>query len=452
MNTIKTLFVTATLLAVGYGTHIVLNRPDGGSALSQERIWEHEGIQIPGVPNGIANVELPQLEPAIVAPSENANPFASSVPTPTAVPQPTTKMVEVPKNNALSASIGSFNNRPDLGIQSLEIPPQVPSQPSALEIPSVPTAAINLTPATNAIGNVVSPAQPAATVGPLTPPVSQLAASTSTSTGAIGAATNYQQPVSPPSSVAAVLPPATPISAATYASTWQTAQTQIGRGELAAALGTLSGIYNHTMDAVQREQLVALLDQLAGPVIYSQQHLMNSAYIPRAGETTAQVATRLRVPADFLARVNGINPQQPLTSDMRLKVVNGPFRAEISKSRRELTVFLGGHYAGRFAVSIGSDFPQNTTSFEVFEKSGARAYSDPRTGQQIPAGHPMSPFGGHWIGLRSGAAGGGVNCGMHSIGTGFDAGDSRGCIGLSDADADDLKAILELGSPITVVP
>lgn len=475
MNTIKTMFVTATLLAVGYGTHIVLNRPAGSSPLSEERIWEHQGIELPGVPNAIANVELPQLQPAVsetiggnanpfaqplAPPRAAANPFASNgnpvapfAPTATPVPQPTTNLVDVPGNHSLSASAGSFQGRPDLGIQSFDKPLPTQSHPPALEIPAIAATGTSLTPSPPI--NNTAPPQPAATVGPLTPPVSQLAVSTENNASSelfSGATTNYQQPVSSPSVTPLAAPHAAKLSAATFASTWQAAQTQIGRGELAAALATLSGIYNHSMNNVQREQLVALLDQLAGPVIYSQQHLMNPAYTPRVGETTAQVATRQRVPADFLARVNGINPQHPLTPDMKLKVVNGPFRAEISKSRRELTVFLGGHYAGRFAVSIGSDFPMQATSFEVFEKSGARAYTDPRTGQQMPAGHPMSPFGSHWIGLRSSDSSNILNCGMHSVGAGFDAADSRGCIGLSGADADDLKAILELGSPITVVP
>lgn len=485
MNTIKTIFVTVTLLAVGYGTHKVLNSP-GDDRLSQEGIWsQHGGIEIPGVSNE-PSLDLPPLHQSPGTSSANPfvpngndtsssradNPFKPNAlpdsPPPYAAPSPNdsappiTRMEPVPGD-----AVSRYGNpdRPDLGIGALkspstalpEIPAPAPLQPAnppvavtnasqpnesspAPSISSDPYAMAGLPP------NVSTPPTPSVgqspPIGPLTIPPPSF-----DSNGVNGATMNFQQPIVETPAAAAT---PTQESIAAFSSAWQNAQNFIGQGKLADALGALSSIYNQPMNDAQRGQLVSLLDQLAGTVIYSQQHLLHPAYTPRPGETTAQVAMRQRVPADFLARVNGVNPHQPLSPDMRLKVVTGPFRGELSRSRRELTLFLGNQYAGRFSVSLGNDFPAQSTSFEVFEKSGARAYNDPRTGQQIPAGNPANPYGAHWIGLRVDGATS-TTCGMHSAGAGLDASDSRGCIGLASNDADDLKAILELGSGITVV-
>lgn len=471
MNTIKSIFVAVTLIAVGYGTHKVLHSP-ADDRLSAENIWDNSvGLEVPNVVNDSSAFDLPPLRksdsssvqnPFAVHPNPaksdgtTGNPFATgptTYPTPSPKP-PVTQMESVPQT-----SISQYENpgRPDLGIGEVKSPdtsfpeltPPAPLQSENTMANSSPPALPDLS-----LSPPASSSDPHGLANlPNVPPVASVGIAPDAGPLNIppplpgsdnpGVAMTFQQPVSDNAEPSAV-------SAQAFANAWQTAQQSIGQGKLAEALATLSSVYNHPMNEAQRGQLLSMLDQLAGTVIYSQQHLLHPAYTPRGGETTAQVAMRQRVPADLLARVNGINPHQPLSSDMRLKLVTGPFRGELSRSKRELTLFLGKHYAGRFSVSFGNDFPTQATSFEVFEKSGARVYSDPRTGQQIAAGTPINPYGEHWIGLRSDGVAT-ATCGMHSFGAGLDASDSRGCIGLASNDANDLKAILGLGSGITVV-
>lgn len=448
MNTVKTIVVSALMLAIGYGTHIVLNKqPTGDDPLSDANIWDQNGVELTTVPNSVGNIELPAFTPApegvsknrfaAPAPRENArtNPFANlSSGFDLTPPRADTPLVNVPP---LDSAVGSRTGRPDLDIHA-----------SAPSLPSLPDVTISPPPTTSTAPSI-----------DLTKPATQSLSASVPSKTPGGAPMNFNEPVGSATASGATTSSNAPIvnavptqqTNASFAKTWQTAQAEIGSGKLAGALATLSAIYNDPMDNAQRGQLVSLLDQLAGTVIYSQQHLLHPAYSPRNGETIAQVAARQGVPADFLARVNGINPHMQLNASMPLKVVTGPFRAELSRTRRELTLFLGPHYAGRFAVAVGQNFPSTVTTFEVFEKSGARVYSDPHTGQQLPAGHPSNPYGAHWIGLRSVGLPATQVCGMHSVGSEVDASDSRGGIGLSDDDADDLKAILELGSAVTVV-
>ena len=84
----------------------------------------------------------------------------------------------------------------------------------------------------------------------------------------------------------------------------------------------------------ERQQLTELLDQLAGTVIYSTQHLVEPPCEVQTGETLETIAQRYNVPWQLLAKINGIEDPHSLRPGERLKVVRGPFTAVISLDRR----------------------------------------------------------------------------------------------------------------------
>ena len=236
-----------------------------------------------------------------------------------------------------------------------------------------------------------------------------------------------------------------------FDNTWSAAQEKLLHGQLVEALLSLSFLYSDDqLQDAQRNQLIERLDQLAGSVIYSPEHLLERPYVIQGGESWDQIAGEYQVPAGFLARVNGLPVESSPPAGATLKVVRGPFRGELSLSRRELTLFLGRHYAGRFNVGIGRDLPAHVNTMEVVEKTSARAYTDARTGELISAGAPENPYGSHWIGLRDVQSASDSFLAIHSTGAAIGAADTRGCITVSDRDADDLQAILSIGSRIEI--
>jgi lipoprotein-anchoring transpeptidase ErfK/SrfK len=62
-----------------------------------------------------------------------------------------------------------------------------------------------------------------------------------------------------------------------------------------------------------------------------------------------------------------------------------------------------------------------------------------RNGREVPPGHPENPYGPFWIGLGS------DQC-IHGLASGM----PRGCIGLTPRDAQDLYAILSVGSEVKI--
>jgi hypothetical protein len=216
---------------------------------------------------------------------------------------------------------------------------------------------------------------------------------------------------------------------------------QIDRGDLKDALGTLSTFYNAPeLTQEQRTDLLDILDALAREVIFSRRHLLDSVYVVAPGETLSDIGKRYDVPSEIIARINAIDPTSPLSGGTKLKVVPGPFRAEVDVAKNELTLFLGDLYAGRYPVAFGSDPAPKPGLFQVIDKQRAKNYYG--NGVQIASNDPRNPYGGYWIDL-------GQDLCIH--GTSDGPGETKlGCISLSPLDASDVFGMLSRGSPVTI--
>jgi hypothetical protein len=237
----------------------------------------------------------------------------------------------------------------------------------------------------------------------------------------------------------------------TFEHDWNEVSELLTGGNLVQALAKLSDWYGEpTLSDKQQSRMLSVLDQLAGTLIYSRQHMLEPEYRVQPGETLADIAKKFEVPEAVLAKINGIALPYALTTNEELKVVRGPFRAEVSVSRRELTLFLGRYYAGRFPVEIGRDLPSDEAYYEVAEKSDGRSYFDRRLGVEVLKGEAHNRYGDHWIGLRGDQITAGHSVGIHSrpLSGAVDA--ETGCISLLPRDADDVGTILSIGSRIHV--
>ncbi len=231
---------------------------------------------------------------------------------------------------------------------------------------------------------------------------------------------------------------------------WQTAQIQLNENKITQALATLSVWHNdQTLSTEQRTRCLQHLDKLAGTVVYSRQHFIEPAYEVQAGETLDEIAARYKVPQDLLAKINGIAPPFALATGEKLKVVRGPFRADVSLGTGELTLFLGQHYAGRFPVRIGRDLPAQEAFYEVAEKSNGRSYFDRQFGREVLKGEASNRYGDHWMGLRGDQITAGHSVGIHGR-PNSSSGEDIGSISLNPADAEDVFSILSVESRVQI--
>ena len=179
----------------------------------------------------------------------------------------------------------------------------------------------------------------------------------------------------------------------------QAAEQHVADGKFRSALATLSPYY-HLPDLTpdERQQLMAWLDPLAAKVIYSREHLLDSPYQVRSkGEMLYQIAEKYHVPWQLLANINGVSDPDVLVLGTELKVVPGPFRADVNLTTGELTVFLGELYAGRFPFALGNEPPQ-PGEYSVLDKRPDRTYYGP-DGRTIAANDRSNPYGERWLDL-----------------------------------------------------
>lgn len=182
------------------------------------------------------------------------------------------------------------------------------------------------------------------------------------------------QSASPPADAAVGAAPA----ARTFADAWREAQQLLGENRLVEAHALLSAWYgNPDLAPAEQKQLVDLLGQLAGTIIYSNAtHLLEQPHIVRDGETLKSIADQYDVPPELLGKINGVDPRQPLRPGEKLKVVRGPFDAVLDLQRKEISLQLRGQYAGRFKIvrtGVSSEqFKGGATELEVKQKMNAR--------------------------------------------------------------------------------
>ena len=220
------------------------------------------------------------------------------------------------------------------------------------------------------------------------------------------------------------------------------AMEQIDRRNLKDALATLSVFYNAAeLTTEQRSDLLDLLDALSREVVFSRQHLLDMAYVVAPGETLEQIAKRHELPPEILARINALDASVPLRSGEKIKVIPGPFRAEVDLAKNELTLFVGDLYAGRYPVTFGAEPSPQPGLFQVVGKQKNRNYYG--HGVQIQANDPRNPFGGYWIDL-------GQDLCIHGSPSSGPADSKLGCISLSPMDANDVFGMLSSGSEITI--
>lgn len=208
------------------------------------------------------------------------------------------------------------------------------------------------------------------------------------------------------------------------------------------ALATLSVFYGSPdLTDSERQQLTSRLDPLAGEVIYSRLHLLEQPYRVGQNETLMEIAAKYEVPWQLLANINGIEDPVVVLPGTELKVVRGPFRAEIDLKKTEMTLLLDELYAGRFPITLGQEPAPQPGTYTVQDKQTAKAFYD-ASGASIPPGDPRNPFGTVWLDL-------GQQMCIHGSAEAAEA-MGKGCISLRAADAEDVYGILSQGSTISI--
>jgi len=433
MNSLKTLAVVAVLAAVAYGVYVTIHHtpppappPPGGWPAGPEQQIPDMGSVTPqfGQPGGLEQ-------------GGSAGPGGM---TPPGAGQAT----GIPPIGAPGAA-GYPSADPGSGAGGPAGVPPIPggrwpadpagSQPDAAAPPD-PTAPTGSYPGQ-------FPADPP---GGATPPYPGQALGMSEAPGYPGASSQAPAADGVPGAVPGTSAEGTPGNdvRARFEELMKAVEQKLAAGELAEAHLALSSLYgNPKLPVEMSHQVIDLLDQLAGTVIYSREHYLEDPYTVQPGDTMETIAAKYDVPWQVLARINGVRGPEDLQPGGQLKVIRGPFSAVVDLDKYELTLMLGRRYAGRFPIGVGEDQMRLEGTYTVQGKVPNPPYNGPDG--MIPADDPNNPLGelyidlGHYVGLHGTNDPGELH---RTVG--------RGTVRLADRDIDDLYGMLSVGSEVVI--
>ena len=331
MSTIRPLATIAVLAALGVFLALKINEGGGPVALNQD--WqEAPAANLDDAPTFEASDTSlsARSAPVEAAPFESAAPKAA----PTFKPD-TPGLPDLPPMPSMPA---------------MEISPVKPASANA-EAPALrapPTASTNTAtdPVLSEVVPLVPPAEQQQTA------VKELPTTTPepTITGrvpSLGTSIQSQDPISVTG------------AGLDFATAWPQIQTALQRDDLAQAHLKLSQLRNTpNLDSAQKQQIDQLLGQLAGTVVYSLEHRLEPPHQVKPGETLVTIAQQYNVPWQLLAKINGVASPAELKSGQTIKVIRGPFSAEVQLGSSELVLLIDGRYAGKFTVLLDGQATQ----------------------------------------------------------------------------------------------
>ncbi|MBI1825012.1 MAG: L,D-transpeptidase family protein [Planctomycetes bacterium] len=218
----------------------------------------------------------------------------------------------------------------------------------------------------------------------------------------------------------------------------------LAKEDLLTARTKLNQAISTANDAPEREALRADLNRIGAETIFSQRIIDGDPLVARhviqIGDNLAKIASSHKLSADLLARINRLPDKNHIREGQTLKVLNGPFRAVVTKSTYTLDLYLGDVLVGAFKVGLGAEDSTPTGEWRVRTKLVNPTYYPPRGGGIIAADDPKNPLGERWIGLEgvSGSAVGQERYGIHGTNEPDSVGKnmSMGCIRMKNEDVE----------------
>ncbi len=381
LEALKPLVVLVLFGTILYGAYSVVQKGPAPADTATASTSEAPVFSPPTV--DVASQSLPAVGPAATAVATAPNPSAAAAvpPGPAAIPTPMPPPVSapatpIPANEPAAAASMPLTTMPE-GISAA--PPAMPQTPPPAAVvaesamvgaaaAAATVAAMNSHPSPTASVSAAAPtyltaesapppaADSVATTGPLSPGGQPAAADRPDRYATLGAmppgvmtsrGADAPETIPPTSSIATG-------SSNAFATAWADAHEKLGAGRYAEALAALSIWYDDpSLGLEESQRLEDLLGQLAGTVIYSQQDLLLPPHVVANGETLPAIAAQLGVSWQLLAKINGVDHPMQLLPGEHLKLVQGPFDAVVSVSRRRLSLQIGGNYAGSFPVVVG---------------------------------------------------------------------------------------------------
>ena len=175
-------------------------------------------------------------------------------------------------------------------------------------------------------------------------------------------------------------------------------------------------------------------------------------YKVASGQELVNIGRKHNVPYQLLMKINKIDKPQHLQAGEWIKVIDGPFHAEVDRKRFMLSVYLQDVLVRSYPVGLGKagrSTPMGLWLVAKGKKVVNPAWRDEETGEYYYPDDPQNPLGERWIGLDGldGDAKERTGFGIHGTSKPEEIGRaaSRGCVRLYNGDVEELYDMLTEG-------
>ncbi len=183
--------------------------------------------------------------------------------------------------------------------------------------------------------------------------------------------------------------------------------------ELVRARDVYNQALTHPAAGIAAEEIRERLTEINEVLVFSPTVVRGDpfaeSYTFQRGDYLVRIAPRYDVYASFLQRINRVADPSRINAGASLKMIRGPFHAQVDKSDYRLDLYLGGPpgsasavYVRSFAVGLGENDSTPNGGWIVRENSRTHnpSWRNPRTGEFFKPDDPLNPIGDYWIGMR----------------------------------------------------
>jgi lipoprotein-anchoring transpeptidase ErfK/SrfK len=209
--------------------------------------------------------------------------------------------------------------------------------------------------------------------------------------------------------------------------------------EARAALQELAGTTNAP------DQVLVALGEVNSQILFSAAPAPEKAdYTIMAGDSLGKLASKFGTTIELIRKANNIAGDKIRVGD-RLRIYQGKFAVEVSKTANTLTVTDAGKFFKRYRVGTGQYAKTPVGEFKIT----SRIENPPwyrGDGKTIPFGDPENILGTYWLGID--VPGYGIHGTWDTNSIGKQA--SAGCVRLLNGDVAELYTSLPIGTPVTI--
>lgn len=167
-------------------------------------------------------------------------------------------------------------------------------------------------------------------------------------------------------------------------------------------------------------------------------------YEIKPGDTLTKIAREFKTTVELISKSNSLSGDTILPG-RKIKVWRAPFTILVDKSQNTLMLKDEEQVIKTYVVSTGANNSTPVGTFKIVNKLANPTWF--KAGAVVPAGSPENILGTRWMGFD--LAGYGIHGTVEQQNLGKQV--TQGCVRMSNAEVEELYAIIPVGTEVTVV-